>query len=143
VARGIARTGRKANEKKRGCSEPIRARHFEVNDTGKTCSLGVGKASWGGPAWERGARGGFSPVLGNQEGVALDVARRRCLAEDGSRKGNEPGPHPMARAQLRSTPQCQAGVMFSACGPFWPCVTSKFTFWPSCSSRKPWAAMFE
>jgi hypothetical protein len=25
----------------------------------------------------------------------------------------------------------QAGTMFSACGPFWPCVTSKLTFWPS------------
>ncbi len=25
----------------------------------------------------------------------------------------------------------QAGTMFSACGPFWPCVTSKETRWPS------------
>ncbi len=33
--------------------------------------------------------------------------------------------------------------MFSACGPFWPWVTSNVTFWPSCSSRKPWVAMFE
>ncbi|GGX31509.1 hypothetical protein GCM10010341_61210 [Streptomyces noursei] len=32
----------------------------------------------------------------------------------------------------------QAGMMFSACGPFWPCVTSKETRWPSWSSRKPW-----
>ncbi len=37
----------------------------------------------------------------------------------------------------------QAGTMFSACGPFWPCVTSKETRWPSWSSRKPWVAMFE
>ncbi len=37
----------------------------------------------------------------------------------------------------------QAGTMFSACGPFWPCVTSKVTRWPSWSSRKPWVAMFE
>ena len=31
--------------------------------------------------------------------------------------------------------QRQAGTMFSACGPFWPCVMSKATFWPSRSSR--------
>ncbi len=37
----------------------------------------------------------------------------------------------------------QAGTMFSACGPFWPCVTSNETRWPSWSSRKPWVAMFE
>ncbi len=27
------------------------------------------------------------------------------------------------------------GVTFSACGPFWPCVTSKVTFWFSSSER--------
>ncbi len=35
---------------------------------------------------------------------------------------------PVARDGFR---QRQAGTMFSACGPFWPCVTSKLTFWPS------------
>ncbi len=37
----------------------------------------------------------------------------------------------------------QAGVMFSACGPFWPWVMSKVTAWPSWSSRKPLALMLE
>ena len=31
--------------------------------------------------------------------------------------------------------EAQTGWMFSACGPFWPWVTSKLTFWPSWSSR--------
>jgi hypothetical protein len=31
----------------------------------------------------------------------------------------------------------QARLMFSACGPFWPWVTSNVTAWPSWSSRKP------
>jgi hypothetical protein len=35
---------------------------------------------------------------------------------------------PLARDDSRLR---QAGTMFSACGPFWPCVTSKLTFWPS------------
>ena len=29
------------------------------------------------------------------------------------------------------------GTMFSACGPFWPCVTVNSTFWPSASVLKP------
>jgi hypothetical protein len=35
--------------------------------------------------------------------------------------------------------QCDpySGLMFAAAGPFWPCVTSKETFWPSFSDLKP------
>lgn len=37
-------------------------------------------------------------------------------------------PRRKAGPQLPHAFRRQAGVMFSACGPFWPCVTSKFTF---------------
>ena len=30
-----------------------------------------------------------------------------------------------------------SGLMFDAAGPFWPCVTSKETFWPSFRDLKP------
>ncbi len=47
------------------------------------------------------------------------------------------GPHHRVRAPALERARRQAGTMFSACGPFWPWVTSKVTFWPSWSSRKP------
>src|SRR5690606_6827039 len=37
----------------------------------------------------------------------------------------------------------QAGVTFSACGPFGPCVTSKVTCWFSSRDRKPVALIAE
>src|SRR5437773_350716 len=34
----------------------------------------------------------------------------------------------------RQSPRCDySALMFDAAGPFWPCVTSKETFWPSLS----------
>src|SRR5690606_40784890 len=38
---------------------------------------------------------------------------------------------PIAEDPSRAVYRCQAGTMFSACGPFWPWVMSKATFWPS------------
>ncbi|GAA3749361.1 hypothetical protein GCM10023082_51810 [Streptomyces tremellae] len=55
--------------------------------------------------------------------------RRADTTEPGfRRKAETPAPVPVWAGG-------QAGTMFSACGPFWPCVTSKLTFWPSWSSR--------
>src|SRR5690606_34461413 len=31
----------------------------------------------------------------------------------------------------------QIATMLSACGPFWPCVTVNWTFWPSCRVLRP------
>ncbi len=59
----------------------------------------------------------------------------------GARTPKDAGPSYEVRAEGRAG--SQARTMFSAVGPFWPCAMSKFTFWPSSSSRKPWAAMFE
>jgi hypothetical protein len=83
----------------------------------------------------RGAsREGWSPGGGARE------ARRRAerSSEDGAT---------CPRRRVCGTGRCstagtaavkrQIGRMFSACGPFWPCVTSNSTFWPSSSSRKP------
>jgi hypothetical protein len=61
----------------------------------------------------------------------------------GRQERNKLGPHREVGPQLLCALRHQSGVMFSACGPFWPWVTSKVTFWPSWSSRKPWVAMFE
>ncbi len=46
-------------------------------------------------------------------------------------KGAGPGHVPREPPAHGDSRTRQAGTMFSACGPFWPCVTSKVTFWPS------------
>jgi hypothetical protein len=41
----------------------------------------------------------------------------------------------LSRGRLKAASACwtYSGLMFDAAGPFWPCVTSKETFWPSFS----------
>ncbi len=83
----------------------------------------------------------------------MRIVRRRCArtktvgavgepregAYGGGPYGYGRGPHRPVRAPSADVLVRQAGTMFSACGPFGPWVTSKLTFWPSRSSRKPWA----
>ncbi len=73
--------------------------------------------------------------------LVADIARRahgalRSPSADSDTAAGKPArPAPVrVRAWLVAV-LCQAGTMFSACGPFWPWVTSKATFWPSRSSR--------
>ncbi|CAM5631204.1 hypothetical protein SCHAM137S_08234 [Streptomyces chartreusis] len=69
--------------------------------------------------------------------VALKRGRPTVREILRNRKINELGPaagpsHTMREPVARhGSSRRQAGTMFSACGPFWPCVTSKLTFWPS------------
>lgn len=74
------------------------------------------------------------------------AARPLILRTPGMRAGASPGMAAKpARAALterrvrdpRAGLRGQARLMFSACGPFWPWVTSNVTAWPSWSSRKP------
>jgi hypothetical protein len=65
--------------------------------------------------------------------------RLRFPEQGGPRRGaravGENGQAPLVKRGGRPPCVCQSGRMFSACGPFWPCVTSNSTFWPSASSR--------
>ena len=52
-----------------------------------------------------------------------------CLADELE------SPSALGRSRATAGVIAAAGVTFSACDPLCPCVTSKRTFWPSCSSR--------
>ncbi len=70
------------------------------------------------------------PVCGGRTDRFVRPSRRI-----GYHESNALGPAPYGAGPSCVARQCQAATMFSAWGPFWPWVTSKATFWPSCSSR--------
>src|SRR5919106_1378823 len=128
-----------------------------LRSTASTCGLRAASSLMARP---------FAPALVGVRG-ALWRARRRCfekqahgLREKRQRHFLLPRDHPLERigrhiqriaqrvqtaAQLHGAAQghhgdvriFQSGLMFAAAGPFWPCVTSKETFWPSFSDLKP------
>lgn len=55
----------------------------------------------------------------------------------GRLKASDPLPQAALHSFLNHTPVCYSGVIFEACLPFAPCVTSKLTFWFSCSDLNP------
>jgi hypothetical protein len=72
---------------------------------------------------------GPKQVDGKHDTVLREIRSSRAAPG----KAASRGPHPTVRvpaATLRVR-LGQAGVMFSAVGPFWPCAMSKVTFWPS------------
>src|SRR5260370_41898146 len=74
--------------------------------------------------------------LGADSRGSLICAYGHASARGCDRKAN--GPHQRAiRFMQSSSLQCYSGEIFDACLPFAPCVTSKLTFWFSCSDLKP------
>lgn len=61
--------------------------------------------------------------------VRLRIPPSRPAGETAAGDACSWGPHPEGCGpQLQNVRQRQAGTMFSAVGPFWPCAMSKVTF---------------
>src|SRR5579871_5768474 len=75
--------------------------------------------------------------------VRCEQGLQRCVCHSARQSTHIQSGHALLqvmRQRLRCrvvTQRNQAEVTFSAWRPFWPCVTSKLTRWPSCNVRKP------